>query len=70
MPRYRAAETVSKKVEKSAVLSPVCHEPKGIWLFSHVEISEADGGNTENQHFSNYEEGGIRHGGFPHRKGP
>ena len=31
---------------------------------------DTDGGNTENQHCSNHEEGGIRHGSFPYRKDP
>ena len=31
---------------------------------------DTDRQNTENQHFSNHEEGGIRHGSFSHRKDP
>ena len=31
------AENCIKKGGKSAVPSPVCHEPKGAWLFSHAE---------------------------------
>lgn len=32
-----SAENCIKKGGKSAVPSPVCHEPKGAWLFSHAE---------------------------------
>ena len=32
-----SAENCIKKGGKSAVPSPVCHEPKGAWMFSHTE---------------------------------
>ena len=37
MPGYRTAENCIKKGGKSAVPSPLCHEPKGAWMFSHVK---------------------------------
>ncbi len=32
-----SAENCNKKGGKSAVPSPLCHEPKGAWMFSHAE---------------------------------
>lgn len=32
-----SAENCIKKGGKSAVPSPMCHEPNGVWMFSHTE---------------------------------
>ena len=69
---YAHFQTVSKRVEKPLFL-PLCVTNRtgcGCVFLCGGHGSDTDGRNTEKQHFSNHEEGGIRHGSFPHRKDP
>ena len=64
-------KTVSKRVENPLFLPLCATNRKGHGVFPCGGCGrDTDGGNTEKQHFSHYEEGCIRQGSFPYRKIP
>lgn len=64
-------KTLSKRVENPLFFPCELRAARGMDVFPCGGYRRnTDGRNAENQHFSNHEEGGIRYGGFPHRKDP